>query len=513
MLEHGSTAPRYTENPAYKTTSNKYEEFPGELTDRGIIQMEAIGKQLRREYIEQNQFLSNDFKPQNFYIKSYKDEPSVLSSYATMLGAYPDSISWIQFQHQGGFNEPPFTRDDELDIRKTLGLGNDPSKLSTREVTVWSETDGRTLFNDPLNNCPQMHKQMAQNLDIANSKYTANRRFDALYEEMEKTLNVPPNTLNFKNAHLYLDDYVTSQANGLPVPQFQEQVVADAWIQNYYRLYEYEGLYGTNSDLSRVAGNHFFSYVLTSMYGKYRTSKGELTNDHYDNLKYSQFTGNENAMIGAIKLLNDKETEPVYPPKFGSTMRFELYEQGGQYYVKATNDGLPANLQGDRDGVMPYEDFMKMIYKQLYFGDVDKFCAGQESANGKDKPKYEKYEDYIWSVNPDLKTSVVRVEEKKNQFVEQSFVEVKQAPEPKVIEVVEPVVVSAPVVQQRIMYNYENDIPVSTRTRSAYAQQPVYSQQQAYSQQQVYSQQPAYSQQRRVVGKSSNLKINYRRSS
>ena len=363
LQEHGITSPRFTENPAYKTTSNDYEVYPGELTEKGIFQMEEKGKQLRRDYIESNQFLPIEFKPQNFYLKSYRDEPSILSSYATVLGAYPDSVNWIQYQHMGGNSAAPFERNDEKNIRQTLGLSDSPSQLSTREATIWSEKNGRTFFNDPSTNCPQMQKQMSLNLDAANRKYTENKRFDALYEQMSHNFNVPESDLNFKNAHLYLDDYITSKANGKPVPQFEEQIVADQWMQSYYRKYYYEGLYGENTDLSRVASNHFFTYLLTAMYGKYKTSKGELSSDHYSNLKYSQFTGNENAMVAALKLMKDKSSDPVLPPTFGSTLRYELFEQGGQYYVQGTIDGKTANLEGDIDGIMPYEDFMNMIYK------------------------------------------------------------------------------------------------------------------------------------------------------
>jgi len=440
LQEHGSTAPRYTENPEYKTTNNNYEEFPGELTDQGILQMENIGKQLRNDYIESNKFLPNEFKPQNFYLKSYRDEPSALSSYASILGAYPQSVNWIQYQHMGGFSEAPFSRDDEMDIRKTIGLGDNPSQLSTREVTIWSETNGRTLFNDPANNCPQMQRQMAQNMDLANTKYTKNKRFDALYEQMSETLGITQKNLEFKNAHLYLDDYITSKANGKPVPQFEEQIVADQWIQNYYRKYYYEGLYGDNLDLSRVASNHYFTYVLTSMYAKHKIAKGELKNDHFDNLKYAQFTGNENSMIAAIKLLNEKSADPVVPPQFGSTLRFELFENGGGYFVKGTLDGKVINMEGDKDGIIPYEGFMNLIYKKLYFGDVDLYCTGAESMVGKDKPKLSSYEEYIWSVNPELRINYKLAETKENNFVEQSFVEVKQkAPEPveRVVEVIE----------------------------------------------------------------------------
>lgn len=403
-MEHGATAPRYTQNPNYRVTSNTYKELPGELTDPGSLQMERKGKKFKQEFIDEKKLLPNEFRPENFYHKTYNDQPSPLSAYAFMLGAYPDSIAWIQFQTMGGpATEPPYTMEEEIDVRKDLSLTTTPNKLSTRDMTIMSETSGRTFFNDPKNNCPQMHKEMVENLDVATSKYTDNKRFDALYEEMEKTLGVPDNTLTFKNAHLYLDDYSCAQANGLPYPKFEEQEVVNAWISNYYRRYYYEGRMGNSLDLSRVLSNRFFTYLLTTMYGKYKVARGEIKNDHYDHLKYAQFTGNENALISADKLINDNPSDPILPPRFGSTMRFELFEDGGRYYVKSTMDEDPVKIKGDIDGIIPYEDFMKHIYSLLYFGDVDKYCSGQESTKGRDIPPQSSYEKYIWEQHAELR--------------------------------------------------------------------------------------------------------------
>lgn len=451
--------------------------MPGELTDQGILQMEKIGKDLRKEYIEDKQFLPNEFKPQNFYLKAYRDEPSVLSSYSSMLGAYPNSINWIQYQHMQGYSQAPFDRDDEEKVRNELGLGTNPSKLTTREATIWSEANGRTFFNDPVSNCPQMQKQMEQNLEAANKKYTENRRFDALYEEMGETFDVNKNDINFKTAHLYLDDYITSQSNEKPVPEFDEQVVADQWIKNYYRKYYYEGLYGDDNDLAKVASNHYFNYVLTSMYAKYKTDKGEINSDHYENLKYAQFTGNENAMIAAIKVLNEKNADPAMPPKFGSTIRYELFKDGDKYFVKGTLDGKPLNMNGDEDGVMPYEDFMNLVYNRLYFGDVDKYCQGTEPLHGKDKPILSNYEEHIWNTNPELRINQQLENRGNTKFVEQSFVELKQTPtsepkpqpepEPKVEQVVEEYTVYEPYVpvQQVPIQTYQPQVTPITQQR------------------------------------------------
>jgi hypothetical protein len=522
LLEHGVTSPRFTENPAYKVTSNSYEEFPGELTQPGVFQMEKFGQELRKEFIEQNQFLPNEFRPENFYHKSYKDQPSSMSAYATMLGAYPESVSWIQFQSMGsGSIDTPFTRDEESDVRKSLGLSENPNQLKNREMTIWAETDGRTFFNDPLNNCPQMHKDMAQNLDATNQKFTDNSRFDALYEEMEKTLGVPDNTLTFKNAHLYLDDYVSAQANNKPFPQFEEQIVADSWISNYYRRYYYEGKYGDNLDLSRVASNHFFNYVLTAIYGKYKTAKGEVKNDHYEHLKYAQFVGNENSLIAADKLLNDNPEDPILPPRFGSNLRFELFENGGEYFVKTTIDGNPVKIKGDIDGVLPYDTFMKHIYGMLYFGDVNKYCVGQESVSENSTPNVSQYEQFVVSQNSELREqkSSSSSQTQSGTYTEQRFIEIGKSDSNQQDSQID--VRKSDATQQRqgqqsqsrqyqtqqrqayqyqpqqsqgnMIYNYQNEAP-REYSRSTVSRRPQYSQSAAYSDSQAAYTRPVYTQ-------------------
>ncbi|CAI2375735.1 unnamed protein product [Moneuplotes crassus] len=423
LQEHGITAPRYTQNPDYIVTFNQYEESPGELTEKGIFQMQKHGKELRKEYIQDKGFLPNDFKPQNFHLEAYRDEPSTLSTYSSMLGVYPDSINWIQYQHTNGDSGAPFEKQDENKVRKTLGLSPNPSQLTTREATIWSESDGKTFFNDPLSNCPEMQNQISKNLQDAHDKYTKNRRFDALFDKMANTFGVERKEITFKSAHLYLDDFVTSQANEKPVPEFDEQFVTEQIIQNYYRKYYFEGLFGDNLDLARVASTPYFNYLLTAMYAKYKTEKGELTNDHYENLKYAQFTGNENAMIAAIKLLNRKTTDPDISPKFGLTLRFELFEEAGKYFVKTTLDGKTFDLDGSPDGIMSYEDFMNLIYSKLYFGDIGNYCRGFDTLQGNDKPILSSYEEYIWNINPEMRISHQLSRRGKTKFNEQSFVE------------------------------------------------------------------------------------------
>lgn len=481
LMEHGITAPRFTENPAYRTTKNTYAELPGELTKEGMYQMQINGKELRKEFVEDSNFLPKEFKPQHFYHKTYRDQPSTLSAYASMLGLYPDSIGWIQYQNMGySAAEAPFTREEETDVRKALGLPLAPNKLTTRDLTIWAENNGRTFFNDPLNNCPQMHKQMNENLDIANKKYTENKRFDALYEAMEKTLGVPDNVLNFKNAHLYLDDYVTAQANKRSFPEFDEQLAANTWISNYFRRYYYEGRYGNDLNLAKIASTDFFTYTLIAMYGKMKTIKGEITNDHYTNLKYTQFVGNENSLIAADKILNDNPSDPLLPPRFGSNLRFELFENGGKYFVRSSIEEVPLKMKGATDGVMPYEDFMNYLYSSIYYGDIDRYCQGQENPADRMKSTYANYEKYVFSQSPDLKgqqKAVATQTDDGSTFFEQKFVELGQREAPKVVEIQEPVIVTRPSPPMgRVPSYYLNEFPTEyqrySAARQSYSQTP-----------------------------------------
>ena len=505
LMKHGATAPRYTANPIYSVTKSTYKEDPGELTDEGTIQMERHGKDLAQEFIVQNKFLPDTFQPENFYQKTYSDEPSVMSAYATMLGAYPDSVSWIQYSSiDSDSNAAPFAREEELEVRRALRLSTEPNRLTTREMTIWSEEEGQTFFNDPTSNCPQLQRDFDSHLDQANNKYSTNQKFDGLYEDMSETFGIPEDKLNFKTAHIYLDDYTTAKANNKPVPKFLDDGATNQQIKNYYHAYEYEGKFGGDTADARIVSNNFLNYVMTTMYGKVQVDKGNIDNDHYNHIKYSQFVGNENAMVAATKMLGITVDGD---PDFASKLRFELYESQGEHYVKSTYDGKPFNLGGSSDGIMKYDDFMKNLYDRLYFGNLNSYCRGQEDISSNTFPTKSTYDEYLKSRNiefrsaatakakPIQESSTVQASSvtaksestlrsaKSDQsgYVQQGFFELAQVetrPEPRVVEVVEPIYVERPraamaerrVVQPRVESMTVERPALATRQAAAYHQ-------------------------------------------
>ena len=417
LMKHGISAPRYTQNSEYKVTDNTYNVGPGELTDKGVFQMKQYGNQLREKFINNNMLLPDKYNPQNFEHMTYDDEPSVLSSYSSMLGAYPDSLSWIDYQKVGGPEEyPPFDKEDELHIRNILKLNGNPSQSTTKDMTVQTSGDGKTLFNDPRLNCPQLQTDFDENLEQAYQKYTNNKKFSGLYEDVNETFKRDLDKINFKTAHLYLDDYRTSKANEMQVPQFEEPVATDAQINSYYKSLEYEGKYGTSTSDARVVSHPFLKYVLTTMYGKNQVLKGGLNSSRYEKLKYAQFIGNENAITAATKLFDVPVSRD---PDFGSALRFELYESQGEDYVKATYNDKPISIGGRSDGIMKYEDFMDNLYEKLYFGNIDNYCAGRENIASHINPTSSNYSEYLKEQNSEFRVPETQAVQQ-TQVVEQT---------------------------------------------------------------------------------------------
>ena len=118
---------------------------------------------------------------------------------------------------------------------------------------------------------------MTTNLNTANQKYTTNKQFEGLYEDMASTLSISKDKLNFKTAHLYLDDYVVGQANKREVPAFPEQVLEDQRIKNYYKTFEYEGEYGKAIQLQESSHTTFSIMSWQRCMGRYNLSNETST--------------------------------------------------------------------------------------------------------------------------------------------------------------------------------------------------------------------------------------------
>ncbi|VDO41427.1 unnamed protein product [Onchocerca flexuosa] len=92
VWRHGDRAPMST----YPTDIHREEAWSygwGELTELGMQQQFALGRLIRHRYIEGNyNFLSNNYKPKELYIRSTDVNRTLISALANLAGMYPTGI-------------------------------------------------------------------------------------------------------------------------------------------------------------------------------------------------------------------------------------------------------------------------------------------------------------------------------------------------------------------------------------------------------------------------------------
>uniref|UniRef100_A0A1I8ER07 Histidine acid phosphatase n=1 Tax=Wuchereria bancrofti TaxID=6293 RepID=A0A1I8ER07_WUCBA len=93
VWRHGDRAPIFT----YPTDTHQEEAWPygwGELTQLGMMQQFALGRLIRQRYIEEDyNFLSQNYKPKELYIRSTDVNRTLISAMANLAGMYPTGIS------------------------------------------------------------------------------------------------------------------------------------------------------------------------------------------------------------------------------------------------------------------------------------------------------------------------------------------------------------------------------------------------------------------------------------
>jgi hypothetical protein len=123
MFRHGARAPIYNYWDA-----NTY-DFPGELTEVGIKQLYLLGYQLRKEYIENLNFLSETYNPKEIYVRSTDYNRTLMSAQAHLLGLFSSNKN-VNLKKEKSINEkiiPPYKDfslcdDANIDLIESLNL-------------------------------------------------------------------------------------------------------------------------------------------------------------------------------------------------------------------------------------------------------------------------------------------------------------------------------------------------------------------------------------------------------
>ena len=292
--------------------------------------MYRLGQNFRLEYIEKQRFMSPTYNPSSLYLQSIKDQPSLMSTYAFMLGVYPQCISFLNLKMSNAL-------DHQKVVRKTLGLPENPPR-GAKSISISSD-DGFLFWTNPAQQCPGIDKKMQYHLGSA-GQALGNGYSSNLFPILASQFQKPQSKITFATAHHYLDDYVKSQRSGLEYPAFRNQASMDKLIDEYEKDYFYEGLLGGN-EVARVIATPLLNFAMIKNFGKSQVEAGALRDNSLKSLQHAHFFSNK---IGFAALLKAIGYPQGSAPRGGQNIRFELFETDRKMFVRTTLDDQPLNF-------------------------------------------------------------------------------------------------------------------------------------------------------------------------
>jgi hypothetical protein len=228
LARHGARTPN-----SFEFMSNQYRENEGQLTVLGLVQQYHLGQEMRKRYIEDSNFLSEEFDSSEVLIKSSWKNRTIRSAYAFANGLYP--------QKDGILHENIFAED--FPVEKILPLKHRVNKVEKDDIKsvklneAWAQNiteiiqeDGDLYFHAPKDgNCPPAEKIIKELKKSRESQNIEDFLSISLYPQLAASINGPlgftrvhPENLNMKKAKSVLDNYRCNTFHGKGHPELDD---------------------------------------------------------------------------------------------------------------------------------------------------------------------------------------------------------------------------------------------------------------------------------------------------
>jgi hypothetical protein len=228
LARHGARTPN-----SFEFMSNQYRENEGQLTVLGLVQQYHLGQEMRKRYIEDSNFLSEEFDSSEVLIKSSWKNRTIRSAYAFANGLYP--------QKDGILHENIFAED--FPVEKILPLKHRVNKVEkddiksvklneawAKNITEIIQEDGDLYFHAPKDgNCPPAEKIIKELKKSRESQNIEDFLSISLYPQLAASINGPlgftrvhPENLNMKKAKSVLDNYRCNTFHGKSHPEIDD---------------------------------------------------------------------------------------------------------------------------------------------------------------------------------------------------------------------------------------------------------------------------------------------------
>jgi len=385
LARHGARTPN-----SFEYIPNQYTEKYGELTALGAVQEYFLGQEIRKRYIEDTNFLSENYNSSEVIIKSSWKNRTIRSAYAFTNGLYPqEEGSWLENPYADGFpleqllplkNRQKTIRREDIERIK---LNEDFAKETVEIVAM----DGDLYFHAAKSeNCPTAErivkdiKKSNQNENI--EKYLRLTLYPELVAGVNKhigfnLLNVE--TMTLKMAKSVLDSYRCNSFHGVDHPDINEatlKILKKSRHSYVYKLMLLDDLVKSVSASKLL--QEFSDYIRAAENRDYNAPKYVFYSAHDTNLE----------ILLSIFLLENHidEGEHYNIIPFSSMISFEIHKEQeiieglhgpevkDAHYVKIFFNDEPQLIKWCNDYKCPLEQFYKIMEHHIV-PSLDDFCS------------------------------------------------------------------------------------------------------------------------------------------
>lgn len=369
-----------------------------QLTEVGMRQSYILGREMRRKYIEKEEFLSKSYNRRELYVRSTESSRALQSASSHLYGLYPLGTGLkINDHYPLEILLPPY-------INLTINIqdmGNDALPKRFQPVDIHSIDSNKDMLLNYPNNCPG-YKILKENQMKSALYKSFNKQFNETFKKLR-------NIFNQSDSKPWDISRVSKLTTNIYADIFRNNPIPEGLTQEIWNNMTFiKGLERQFVDVGSEIQRKFMGTPLFKEIKKYLIEK--IDNPKLE-LKYVLFSGHYltlTPIMAGLNItsweclidkfngisnskLNCEEGYPIYASQILIELHSILNEDNNkEYFVKVIYNGKEMNLCEQNKKECEFSDLMNRLEKNIIIDNFEKICNDMNFAksiiNKKEKP-------------------------------------------------------------------------------------------------------------------------------
>lgn len=358
---------------------------PEELTSVGMRQHFLLGTELRREYIENSQFLSPNYDPKEIYVRSSNFNRTIMSALSQLSGLYPLGTGPTVPADVGiEKTYPPYPNID-YDVKK---LGNFSIIGGFQPIPVHSvaQSEDRVFLGGNADVC-EINKEMFDEQKRSDFYKTIIEEFENnTLATLRSLLNIT-NTINLDVVTGVNDVFINDIFANKPLPNLSEEFFRNmTYMYTMNLFYTYYGTWAQRKFITTPIFHDFLSHFQSKIQNT-TTKKWIMYSGHDSTLGYIYSGLNISNYECLLQLWRHNSTDHVNCepyPAYASSLIIELHQNElKEFVVKMKVNGIYINVCDRIGQECSWEEFSRRL-EEFAVPNYEELCNNQilEKRNG-----------------------------------------------------------------------------------------------------------------------------------